>query len=123
MNKIVGYKRPAPGTQPNYLPPPYQSSIRRAPGKPLILLPHTLSEVTGPLFGHELVGPTDHDLTKQHAGEPIGERMILSGRVLDENGRPVQRTLIELWQANSTGRYRPPTAPTNAPPEPKFTGT
>ncbi|MFC3676553.1 protocatechuate 3,4-dioxygenase subunit beta [Ferrovibrio xuzhouensis] len=122
MNEIVGYKRPAPGTQPNYLHPPYQSSIRRAPGKPLILLPHTLSEVTGPLFGHELVGPTDHDLTKQHAGEPIGERMILSGRVLDENGRPVPRTLIELWQANSTGRYRHAIDQHDAPLDPNFTG-
>jgi protocatechuate 3,4-dioxygenase beta subunit len=122
MSEIVGYKRPAPGTQPNYLHPPYQSSIRRAPGKPLVLLPHTLSEVTGPLFGHELVGPTDHDLTKQHAGEPIGERMILSGRVLDENGRPVPRTLIELWQANSTGRYRHAIDQHDAPLDPNFTG-
>src|SRR3546814_5088847 len=68
------------------------------------------------------LGPTDNDLTKQHAGEPIGERMILSGRVLDENGRPVPRTLIELWQANSTGRYRHAIDQHDAPLDPNFTG-
>lgn len=122
MTEVAGYKRPAAGTQPNYLHPPYQSSIRRAPGKPLVLVPHTLSEVTGPLFGHDRVGPVDHDLTKQHAGEPIGERIILSGRVVDEDGRPVRNTLIELWQANSTGRYRHPIDQHDAPLDPNFTG-
>jgi protocatechuate 3,4-dioxygenase beta subunit len=122
MSALIGYKRPAAGTQPNYLHPPYNSSIKRAPSKPLVLLPQTLSEVTGPLFGHELVGPTDNDLTRQHAGEPIGERIILSGRVLDENGRPVPRTLIELWQANSTGRYRHALDQHDAPLDPNFTG-
>jgi protocatechuate 3,4-dioxygenase, beta subunit len=119
---LAGYRRAAPGTQPAYLHPAYQSSIKRAPGKPLVLLPHTLSEVTGPVFGHDLVGPTDNDLTKQHAGEPIGERMVLSGRVLDEDGRPVSRTLIELWQANSTGRYRHALDQHDAPLDPNFTG-
>lgn len=122
MTDIIGYKRPSAGTQPNYLHPPYQSSIKRAPHKPLVLIPHTLSEVTGPVFGHERVGPTDNDLTKQHAGEPIGERIILSGRVLDENGRPVPNTLIELWQANSTGRYRHSFDQHDAPLDPNFTG-
>lgn len=119
---LAGYRKAAPGSQPEYLHPPYQSSVKRAPGKPLVLLPHTLSEVTGPVFGHERVGPTDNDLTKQHAGEPIGERMILSGRVLDEDGRPVPRTLIELWQANSTGRYRHALDQHDAPLDPNFTG-
>ena len=119
---VAGYRRAAAGTQPEYLHPPYQSSVKRAPGKPLVLLPHTLSEVTGPVFGHDLVGPTDNDLTKQHTGEPIGERMILSGRVLDEDGRPVSRTLIELWQANSTGRYRHALDQHDAPLDPNFTG-
>lgn len=119
---IAGYKRAAAGTQPAYLHPAYQSSVKRAPGKPLVLLPQTLSEVTGPVFGHERIGPNDNDLTKQHDGEPIGERVILSGRVLDEDGRPVRNTLIELWQANSTGRYRHALDQHNAPLDPNFTG-
>src|SRR5690606_30811787 len=119
---LLGYKRAAAGTQPAYLHPPYQSSVKRAPSRPLILLPHTLSEVTGPVFGHERIGPNDNDLTKQHAGEPIGERIILSGRVLDEDGRPVPNTLIEIWQANSTGRYRHDRDQHDAPLDPNFTG-
>jgi protocatechuate 3,4-dioxygenase beta subunit len=99
---IIGYKRPPAGTQPEYLHPPYQSSIRRAPAKPLVRLPHTISEVTGPMFGHDSIKPTDNDLTKQHAADPLGERIIVTGRVLDENGRPVPHTLVEVWQANST---------------------
>src|SRR5690606_1307265 len=93
---LVGYKRAAAGTQPAYLHPPYQTSVKRAPSRPLILLPHTLSEVTGPVFGHERIGPNDNDLTKQHAGEPIGERIILSGRVLDEDGRRSEEHTSEL---------------------------
>jgi protocatechuate 3,4-dioxygenase beta subunit len=122
MTEPVGYRRPRPGTQPNYLHPPYQSSIKRAPSKPLILLPHTLSEITGPIYGHDKVGPTDSDLTRQHAGEPIGERIIVSGRVLDEDGRPVPRTLVEIWQTNSTGRYRHEVDQHHAPIDPNFTG-
>jgi protocatechuate 3,4-dioxygenase beta subunit len=118
----VGYRRARPGTQPNYLHPPYQSSIKRAPSKPLVFLPHTLSEITGPIYGHDTVSPADSDLTKQHAGEPIGERIIVSGRVLDENGRPVPRTLVEVWQANATGRYRHAVDRHDAPLDPNFTG-
>lgn len=119
---LPGYRRAAAGTQPAYLHPAYQSSVKRAPSKPLVLLPHTLSELTGPVFGHERIAPNDNDLTKQHDGEPIGERIILSGRVLDEDGRPVRNTLIELWQANSTGRYRHALDQHNAPLDPNFTG-
>ena len=122
MAEPTGYRRPRPGTQPNYLHPPYQSSIRRAPSKPLILLPHTLSEITGPVYGHDRVNSTDSDLTKQHAGEPIGERIVVSGCVLDEDGRPVPRTLVEIWQANSTGRYRHEVDQHHAPIDPNFTG-
>jgi protocatechuate 3,4-dioxygenase beta subunit len=122
MTEPVGYRRPKPGTQPNYLHPPYQSSIKRAPSKPLIFLPHTLSEITGPIYGHDKVSPTDSDLTRQHTGEPIGERIIVSGRVLDEDGRPVPRTLVEIWQTNSTGRYRHEVDQHHAPIDPNFTG-
>ena len=119
---IQGYRRPAPGTQPAYLHPPYASTAKRAPTKPLILLPHTLSEVTGPVFGHERIGPNDHDLTRQHEGEPIGERIIVSGRVLDEDNRPVPEALIELWQCNAAGRYRHKNDTHGAPLDPNFTG-
>ncbi|MGE0725490.1 MAG: protocatechuate 3,4-dioxygenase subunit beta, partial [Alphaproteobacteria bacterium] len=102
MADLAGYRRPAPGTQPNYLHPPYRSSVARAPGKPLLTIPHTLSEITGPIYGHDRIGDSDADLTRQFPGQPIGERIIVAGRVLDEDGRPVPRTLVELWQCNAT---------------------
>lgn len=105
MSDIAQYRRPYWGTQPEYRYDPYVSTQKRAPSKPLILLPQTLSEVTGPVFGHDAVKPGDSDLTRQHAGEPIGERIVVAGRVLDENGRPVPNALIEIWQANAAGRY------------------
>src|SRR5215212_354493 len=99
------YRRPDAGTQPGYLFPKYASTVKRAPSQPLVVLPHTLSEVTAPVFGHDDVQPGDSDLTAQHSGEPVGERIVVSGRVLDENGRPVPNILIEIWQANAAGRY------------------
>ena len=122
MPEITGYRRPFPGTQPDYLFPPYASTVKRAPTRPLVILPHTLTELTGPVFGYDDLKPTDHDLTKQHAGEPIGERIIVSGRVLDENGRPVPHTLVEVWQANSAGRYPHRIDQHDAPTDPNFTG-
>ena len=122
MADVPGYRRPMAGTQPDYLYPPYASSIKRAPSRPLIFLPHTLSEVTGPVFGHDAIGPTDSDLTRQHAGEPLGERIFVSGRVLDENSRPVRNALIEIWQANAAGRYHHKNDTHDAPLDPNFTG-
>ena len=116
------YPRPTAGTQPNYLHPAYKSSIKRAPSKPLVLLPHTLSELTGPLFGEDAVGPNDSDLTAQHAGEPLGERIIVTGRVMDEDERPVPQALIEIWQCNAAGRYRHKVDNHGAPLDPNFTG-
>jgi protocatechuate 3,4-dioxygenase beta subunit len=110
------------GDQPPFLYPPYTSTVRRAPAKPFIQLPHTLSELTGPLYGHNPIGETDNDLTRQHAGEPIGERIIVAGRVLDEDGRPVPHTLIELWQSNAAGRYRHSQDDHPAPLDPNFSG-
>jgi protocatechuate 3,4-dioxygenase beta subunit len=123
MAKIAGYRRPYIGTQPNHLHPSYVSSIKRAPAKPLIYLPHTLSEITGPLFGKESVDVKASDLTKQHSGQPLGERIVVSGRVLDEDGRPVRDTLIEIWQANAAGRYLHKRDQHNAPLDPNFTGS
>jgi protocatechuate 3,4-dioxygenase beta subunit len=87
-----------------------------------VLLPHTLSEITGPLFGTDEVKPDDCDLTHANGGQPIGERIVVGGRVLDENGRPVPHTLVEIWQANAAGRYRHPVDRHDAPIDPNFTG-
>ncbi|TCR68684.1 protocatechuate 3,4-dioxygenase subunit beta [Bosea sp. BK604] len=102
--------------------PEYKSTLKRAPSQPLILLPHTLSETSGPVFGHVAVQESDSDLTRQHAGEPLGERIIVSGRVLDEDGRPVPHTLIEIWQANAAGRYVHLRDQHPAPLDPNFSG-
>ncbi len=118
----IGYRRPAPGTQPAYLHPPYASSVRRAPTRPLVLLPHTLTEISGPVFGHDAVRPGDADLTSQAEGEPLGERIVVSGRVLDESGRPIRHTLVEVWQANAAGRYRHDRDTHHAPLDPNFVG-
>jgi protocatechuate 3,4-dioxygenase, beta subunit len=122
MSDVIGYRRPYFNTQPDYLYPPYRSTIKRSPTKPLVLLPHTLSEITGPVFGTDDVRPGDADLTNQHEGEPLGERIVVSGRLLDENSRPLANALIELWQCNSAGRYRHVVDDHDAPLDPNFTG-
>jgi protocatechuate 3,4-dioxygenase beta subunit len=102
----------------------YRSTILRAPTKPLIPMRQGLSELSGPVFGHESVGPLDHDLTRNGRvnGEPVGERIIVTGKVMDEDGRPVPNTLIEIWQANSTGRYVHKVDQHDAPLDPNFFG-
>ncbi len=122
MADVAGYRRPPKGTQPEYLHPPYVSTLKRAPTKPLVMLPHTLSEITGPMFGYDDVRPEDHDLTRQHASPPLGERIIVSGHVTDENEHPVPETLIEIWQCNAAGRYRHQNDNHDAPLDPNFTG-
>jgi protocatechuate 3,4-dioxygenase beta subunit len=122
MTKVIPYRRYDAGSQPTSLYEPYRATVLRAPRKPLIVLPHTLSEVTGPVYGHDDIGETDNDLTRQHRGEPFGERIIVSGRVLDGNGRPVPRTLIEIWQANAGGRYCHDRDNHPAPLDPNFSG-
>jgi protocatechuate 3,4-dioxygenase, beta subunit len=123
MKHVAGYRAPYPGTQPDYLHSPYVSSIKRAPTKPLVHIPYTLSEVTGPSFPRDIVQANACDLTRQHSGEPLGERIIVSGRVLDENSHPVANTLVEIWQANAAGRYRHQADQHNAPLDPNFTGS
>ena len=120
--KVLGYRRPKRGTQPEYLFRPYASTVKRAPTKPLVMLRHTLTETTGPVFGRDEVRAGDHDLTRQHRGDPIGERIIVSGRVMDEDGRPVRNTLVEIWQANAAGRYPHRADQHDAPMDPNFTG-
>ena len=102
----------------------YKTSILRSPRLPLWSLQNSLSELTGPLFGREELGPLDHDLILNYAktGEPIGERTIVHGRVLDGNGRGVANTLVEVWQANAGGRYRHKNDTYIAPVDPNFGG-
>ena len=104
------------------LSPAYKSTVLRSPTKPLIVIPHTLSELTGPVYGHEAVRANDNDLTVQHKGEPLGERIIVHGHVRDEDGRGVPNTLLEIWQANACGRYIHVVDQHPAPIDPNFTG-
>ena len=108
--------------QPPRLSPAYKSTVKRSPTRPLIPMRHTLSELTGPVYGHETVRENDHDLTLQGKGEPLGERIIVHGHVLDEDGRGVANTLVELWQANACGRYVHVVDQHPAPLDPNFTG-
>ena len=122
MDRIAQYRRPYIGTQPDYLHTPYVSSIKRAPTQPLVSIPQTLSEVTGPMFGRDQLAASDCDMTFNAGGDAIGQRIQVSGRVLDENGRPVPHTLVEVWQANAAGRYLHEGDQHNAPLDPHFLG-
>jgi len=117
-----GYRKPDPVSQPDYLYEPYRATVRRAPRQPLVLHPETLSERTGPVFGPADVSGNCGDLTRQHSGEPLGERIIVTGRVVDDRGRSVPKTLIEIWQANAAGRYFHNKDDHRAPLDPNFTG-
>jgi protocatechuate 3,4-dioxygenase, beta subunit len=109
---------------PPALTPSYKTSVLRSPRIPLWSLQNSLSEITGPTFRPQELGALDHDLILNYAkdGEPIGERTIVHGRVLDENGRGVPRTLVEIWQANAGGRYRHVNDRYLAPVDPNFGG-
>lgn len=109
---------------PPYLSPEYKSTLLRAPSQPLVVVKQSLSELSGPVFGDMNVGPLDHDLTRnsRRNGEPLGERIVVHGKVTDENGRPVPFTLIEIWQANAAGRYVHKVDQHDAPLDPNFLG-
>ncbi len=110
---------------PPALTPNYKTSVTRSPRLALISLQNSISEITGPVFGHNDLDPIDNDLLKNYAqaGEsPIGERIILHGRVLDQNSKPVANTLVEIWQANAGGRYRHKKDTYLAPVDPNFGG-
>lgn len=110
--------------QPPYLHEPYRATVFRAPKHPLIPLPQSLSELTGPAYGEDAIAPLDNDLTRNAVinGEPLGERILVVGRVLDDAGRPVENALIEIWQANAAGRYRHGRDQHDAPLDPNFSG-
>jgi protocatechuate 3,4-dioxygenase, beta subunit len=118
---LPSYERPR-GLHPPLDSPGYRSTALRAPRQPLQLIRHGLTEITGPLLGEGRVAPADADLTTQHAGEPLGERITLTGRVLDSDGRAIPDTLVEIWQANAAGRYQHKVDNHPAPLDPNFSG-
>ncbi|MCP5155928.1 MAG: protocatechuate 3,4-dioxygenase subunit beta [Ectothiorhodospiraceae bacterium] len=111
-------------SHPPLVSPDYKSTVARGPTRPLVPLPQGLSELTGPVFGHDSIGPLDHDLTRNGVrnGEPLGERIVVTGRVLDDRGRPIPSTLVEIWQCNSAGRYNHAADQHDAPLDPNFLG-
>lgn len=107
-----------------YIHPPYRSTVLRGPTRPLVPIAQTLTELTGPVYGHDVLRAHDADLTvnARRTAEPLGERIIVTGRVLDENGRAVPHTLVEIWQANACGRYVHIGDQHDAPLDPNFIG-
>jgi protocatechuate 3,4-dioxygenase, beta subunit len=124
MQATVEFFQRDRAAQPPAFTPDYKTSVARSPRYALLSLQNTLSEVTGPVFGHRELGPLDNDLLRNYAksGDPIGERIIVHGRVLAEEGRPVSGTLLEIWQANAGGRYRHRNDTYLAPLDPNFGG-
>jgi len=111
-----------PGVHPSNDFAAYRSTARRAPREAPIVVPHTLSESSGPHFGAECLRPGAGDLTRAAGGTAIGQRILVHGRVTDEYGRPERHALVELWQANAAGRYRHPVDQHDAPLDAHFTG-
>jgi protocatechuate 3,4-dioxygenase, beta subunit len=110
------------GVDPPYLYPDYRSTPLRAPKRRLLPLPEDLHDLRAPVFGDDAIGPEDSDLTVRGNGEPLGERIVVTGRVLDESGRPVPAALVEIWQANAAGRYVHEVDRHPTPLDPNFTG-
>jgi protocatechuate 3,4-dioxygenase, beta subunit len=119
---IAARRRVAADVHPDANSPAYRATEFRHPKQPLIIIPQTLTELTAPVYGHDAIAPTDHDLTVQRAGAPLGQRIMVTGRVLDEDDRPVPNTLIEVWQANAAGRYAHKIDRWDAPLDANFTG-
>ena len=109
-------------TQPRLDYPPYRSSLLRHPTKALQQADPEGVELWAPVFGERDLDPLEADLTIQHTGEPVGERMVVAGRVVDGDGRPVRHQLVEIWQANSAGRYIHQVDQHPAPLDPNFVG-
>ena len=107
---------------PPYLYPDYRSTVTRSPSRALLTLPEELHDLAAPVFGADEVSPGDADLTTRFDGEPLGERIIVTGRVLDDEGGAVPNTLVEIWQANAAGRYHHEVDQHPAPLDPNFGG-
>ncbi|MBN9618189.1 MAG: protocatechuate 3,4-dioxygenase subunit beta [Actinobacteria bacterium] len=117
-----GAARRGAHAQPRLDYPPYRSSLRRHPGRPLVAADPEAIELTAPVFGEVDVDPAEADLTTRHPGEPIGERIVVTGRLVDAAGHPVAGQLVEVWQANAAGRYIHQRDQHPAPLDPNFTG-
>jgi protocatechuate 3,4-dioxygenase beta subunit len=113
-----------PNTHPQRLYPAYKSSVLRSPAKPLVPVKEMIKNLRLPVFGESVIGSLDHDLTKnaRKNNDPIGERIKVCGKVTDENGKPLQNVLIEIWQANAAGRYIHKAEVHDAPLDPNFLG-
>ena len=121
MTQDLSRRTPA-GVHPPNLSPEYKSTPLRAPSLAPIALPQSLSEITGPLLTSERLDALENDLTKQRSGEPLGERIVVHGRVLDENDKAVPGAMVEIWQCNAAGRYHHPGDQHDAPLDPNFYG-
>jgi protocatechuate 3,4-dioxygenase beta subunit len=117
----IPFRPYAPGTQPAYDVPTYGSTHKRHPQETLVRLAHTVTETTGPRFSNAHFPPIP-DLSIVDGKSAIGERIIVHGRITDEDGRPVPRTIVEIWQANASGRYQHPGDEHDAPIDPNFRG-
>ncbi len=111
-------------SHPPYVYPPYRSTLLRGPTRAPIALRQSPPELRAPVYGHDDIGELDHDLTRnaRRNGEPLGERIVVTGRVLDDSGRAVRDTLVEIWQANAAGRYIHKVDQHDAPLDPNFLG-
>ncbi len=121
MPDPVPFRRPDPATQPPLDAPAYGSTHRRHPKQPLLRVPHTLTETSAPRFSPGCY-PAHADMSRLDGREALGERIIVAGRVLDEDGRPVRGAMVEVWQANAAGRYDHPGDQHDAPADPHFHG-
>jgi protocatechuate 3,4-dioxygenase beta subunit len=120
VTRVAG--SPSLVVDPAYDYPDYHSTSTRAPREPLVLLAPGSIDKDGPVFSDSRVQPGDADLTRQHHGEPLGQRINVSGRLVDSDGRPIAGQLVEVWQCNAAGRYRHPVDQHPAPLDPNFTG-
>ena len=124
-DQLRGYLPRDRAWHPPALAPDYKSSRLRSPRQPLLILPTTLSEESGPVFGHDVIGPRDDDLIHNYAADghsALGPRILVHGHLRDQSGRAVPNALIEVWQANAAGRYRHPNETYIAPLDPNFGG-
>ena len=121
MSDVTGFRPPAPGSQPENDTPAYGSTRLRHPTRKLIAFPHTITEATGPAFSPRHF-PALADLTLVDGKPAQGERIIVRGRITDEDDRPVTHTMVEIWQANAAGRYNHPGDQHDAPLDPHFKG-
>lgn len=121
MSDVIAFRPWTPGTQPSYDVPAYGSSHKRRPMQKLVKFPHTVTETTGPRFSPEQFPPIA-DLSTVNGKQALGERIIVAGTVMDEDSRPVPDTIIEIWQANASGRYQHPSDQHDAPIDPHFRG-